>query len=118
MDVMRTLTLAIGNTSILVGTFSGRRLERAWRSSRTPDHTDRAVRNATTSEIENVHGSFDRVVFCSVVPHLTDTVIRTIRRRWKIDPLLLTATSAHGLRIGYREPSELGADRVAAAVGA
>jgi type III pantothenate kinase len=115
---MRTLTLAIGNTSILLGTFSGRRLERAWRWSRTPQRADRVRRDAVTSALESVRGSFDRVVFCSVVPKLTDPVVRLIRRRWKIAPLQLTATSSHGLRIGYREPNELGADRVAAALGA
>jgi type III pantothenate kinase len=115
---MRTLTVAIGNTSILLGTFSGRRLERAWRCSRTPQRAGRALKDAATSALESVRGSFDCIVFCSVVPKLTDTVVRLIRRRWKIDPLQLTATSSHGLRIGYREPNELGADRVAAALGA
>jgi type III pantothenate kinase len=35
-----------------------------------------------------------------------------------IRPMRLGADSGHGLRIGYRRPSELGADRVAAALGA
>jgi len=112
---MRILTLAIGNTSILAGTFSGRRLEHC---RRTPQRADRVLTDAATSTIETLPGAFDRIVFCSVVPKLTGPIIRSIRRRWNIDPLQLTATSSHGLRIGYREPSELGADRVAAALGA
>lgn len=105
---MRTLTLAIGNTSLFIGAFSGRRLERAWRFS--PGNLRAGV--------ENMRGSFDRAVFCSVVPLLTDTIVRTIQRQWKIVARQLSATSAHGLQIGYRIPAELGADRVAAALGA
>lgn len=105
---MRTLTLAIGNTSLFIGAFSGQRLERAWRFS--PGNLRAGV--------ESIRGSFDRAVFCSVVPQLTDTIVRTIQRQWKIAARQLSATSAHGLKIGYRIPAELGADRVAAALGA
>lgn len=105
---MRTLTLAIGNTSIFVGTFSDRRLEHAWRLG------PKELRSGLT----RVHGSFDRIAFCSVVPKLTETVKRLIGGRWNVTPLQLTATAPHGLKIGYRTPRELGADRVAAALGA
>lgn len=105
---MRILTLAIGNTSILVGTFSGRRVERAWR----------LAPSELRSGLDRVRGSFDRVVICSVVPKRTATAVRLIRRRWKIVPLQLTATAPHELKIGYRDPRQLGADRVAAALGA
>lgn len=115
---MRTLTVAIGNTSILVGAFSGRRLVRAWRRSRTPQRPDRSMKDTALSAFEKLPGKVDRAVLCSVVPKLTNPIVREIRRRWKIEPRQLTATSSHGLKIGYRTPSELGADRVAAALGA
>lgn len=59
-----------------------------------------------------------RAAVCSVVPALTPDVARLIRRTWGIDAELLSAQAKHGLEIAYRRPAELGADRVAAALGA
>ena len=105
---MRTLAISIGNTSLFAGVFAGSRLTRAFRLA--PAELVRLP--------EQVRGVIDAAVVCSVVPALTPDVLRLIRRRWRIEAQVLTAASAHGLRIAYRDPRELGSDRVAAALGA
>lgn len=104
----RTLTISIGNTSLFVGVFSHGRLTTSFRLLPTEL---RRLRGRIRSPIE-------RAVLCSVVPSLTPEVARTIRRLWKIDAEQLTVASPHGLKIGYRRPEQLGADRVATALGA
>lgn len=104
---MRTLAISIGNTSIFAGVFAGDRLVRSFRMAaaelvRLPARVGKSV---------------DVAVVCSVVPVLTPDVLRLVRRNWKIDAQSLTATAGHGLKIGYRRPAELGADRVATALG-
>ncbi|HVU23064.1 MAG TPA: type III pantothenate kinase [Opitutus sp.] len=105
---MRTLAISIGNTSLFAGVFSGPRLVRAFRLEA----------KELISLPGRARGAIDAAVVCSVVPALTPDVLRLIRRAWGIEATQLTAASAHGLKIGYRDPRELGADRVAAALGA
>ncbi|HWA85800.1 MAG TPA: type III pantothenate kinase [Opitutus sp.] len=105
---MRRLAISIGNTSLFAGVFSGRRLTNSFRLN--------------ASELVRlpgrVRGPIEAAVVGSVVPALTEDVLRLVRRTWAVEAMLLTATSAHGLKIGYRRPRDLGADRVAAALGA
>lgn len=105
---MRTLVLSIGNTSLFCGIFVGEKLTSSFRlpPARLIELPGRA------------RGRIERVVLCSVVPALTPDVQRLIRRVWSLEAHILTADSSHGLDIRYRNPRELGADRVAAALGA
>jgi type III pantothenate kinase len=105
---MRTLAVCIGNTSLFVGVFTDERLMTSFRL--LPTELLRLP--------GRVRGAVDRAVFCSVVPALTPGVLKLIRRTWKVEAEPLDALSPHGLQIGYRRPAELGADRVAAALGA
>jgi len=105
---MRTLVLSLGNTSLFGGVFAGARLTRTFR-----------IGAAELARLPTRAGArVDRVVLCSTVPALTPAVRRLVRRTWKVEALELTATAAHGLTIDYRQPRALGADRVAAALGA
>jgi type III pantothenate kinase len=65
-----------------------------------------------------VPGRIDRAALCSVVPALTASIARHIKRTFGVAPLVLTAAASHDLTIGYRRPRELGVDRLAAALGA
>lgn len=104
----QTLTLNVGNSSLFAGVF---RDGRCMKSFRLPA-------DALVQLPARVRGSVEQAAICSVVPALTPDVLRLIRRVWKIEAGVLTAVSPHGLKIGYREPQTLGADRVAAAFGA
>ncbi|HWL17634.1 MAG TPA: type III pantothenate kinase, partial [Opitutus sp.] len=105
---MATLVINIGNSSLFCGVFAGARAAKVFRLP-----IDAAVRLPA-----RVRGRIERAAVSSVVPALTPEVLRLIRRTWAVEPAVLTATAAHGLKIGYRVPAQLGADRVAAALGA
>jgi type III pantothenate kinase len=104
----RIFVASIGNTSVFAGVFSGERLVKSFRLD--PAELGQLARA--------VRGEIDAAAICSVVPALTAGAVRLVQKTWKIEPRQLTATSGHGLKIGYREPARLGADRVAAALGA
>ena len=105
---MATLVVNVGNTSLFCGVFAAERAPRVFRLA-----VDASVRLPA-----RVRGRIERAAVSSVVPGLTPAVLRLIRRTWAVEPAVLTATAAHGLKIGYRMPGQLGADRVAAALGA
>ena len=104
----RELVLSVGNTSLFGGVFSGAELVTSFRLA--PADLIKLPRQ--------IRGRIDRATLCSVVPAFTPDVLRLIRRTWSIEADVLAADSAHGLKIGYRQPAELGADRIAAALGA
>jgi type III pantothenate kinase len=111
---VRTLALSIGNTSVLVGIFSNGRIGKAFRVpiSDSPD-----ARKWSESLLQPVRGKIARAVLCSVVPKLTPLVVKQIEQQFGVVPRLLTARSVRDLKIGYRNPRELGTDRIAAALG-
>jgi type III pantothenate kinase len=104
----RILVISVGNTSLFGGVFTGDDLSLHFR---VPTAELPALKRQIPDRI-------DRAIVCSVVPALTPDVMRFIRRSWNLDAEQLTFQSRHGLAIGYREPQQLGADRIAAAVGA
>lgn len=105
---MRTLALNIGNTSLFAGVFAGAKLVASFRLPPAD----------LVTLPRRVRGRIERAALCSVVPALTPDGLRLIQRTWRIEARVLTADAAHGLTIGYRRPRELGADRVATALGA
>jgi type III pantothenate kinase len=68
--------------------------------------------------IPSLRGTIERVALCSVVPKLTGPIVREVRRRFGITPRVLTADNVQTVTIGYRNPHQLGVDRIAAALGA
>jgi type III pantothenate kinase len=111
----RTLALAVGNSTVLGGVFSGDRLVRRFRlpaaAAAAPGALERWLAARSL-------GRIDSAVLCSVVPALTPAVKRGVRLACGVAPRALAADGPHGLGIGYRNPGRLGADRVAAALGA
>jgi type III pantothenate kinase len=105
---MRTLVLAIGNTSLFGGVHTGAERIASFRIPNT----------ALVTLPGHVRGRIDRAVICSVVPAETPDALRLIRRIWSLDAQVLTFGAPHGLVLGYREPRQLGTDRIAAALGA
>lgn len=54
----------------------------------------------------------------SVVPRLTSRFVRFFKKRLSISPLLISPDIECRLTFGYHRPHQLGADRIASAVGA
>ncbi len=115
------LAIDIGNTHTVLGLFSGTDLTGHWRI-----HT---VRECTADEygvvIRNLlrDGSGRRqtptaVIIASVVPPLDSVMREMCRRHFGLHPVFVTAENLPGLRVRYREPSNVGADRVVNALAA
>jgi type III pantothenate kinase len=108
---MRTLAVAIGNTTIFCGVFVDQRLLASFRLRAAGRGWGRRI-------AARARGEFGAVAVCSVVPRLTRPIVRELTRHFGLTPRVLTTTAPHGLKIGYRRPRELGTDRLAAALGA
>lgn len=112
---MRTLVVSIGNTSIFGAVFDQRKRVAQFR---VPIPKTDVARGTGRHVLPQVRGKIDRAALCSVVPELTARVAHEVETRFGVVAERLTAKSAPGLKIGYRNPPELGTDRIAAALGA
>lgn len=112
---MRVLLLNIGNTTLLGGVVVLGQLRSRFRVPVDEIRTKAGLQRVLAGK---VRGKVDRVALCSVVPELTLPVCAGVKLALDVAPRVLRAESAHGLTIGYKRPKELGADRVAAALGA
>ncbi len=101
---MRLLVLSIGNTSLFGGIFVGEKLGATFR--------------VLTNKLPPARGPIHHAALCSVVPDLTPSITRALKKHHGLKPHLLTADSPHGLKIAYENPHALGTDRLAAALGA
>jgi len=62
--------------------------------------------------------SVDGVVVASVVPPLNSALVQAIERYFDREPLVVGPGVKTGLKIHYRDPKEVGADRIVAAMAA
>jgi type III pantothenate kinase len=62
--------------------------------------------------------SIKRVAICSVVPQALYPIRSACVKYFRCEPFVLQAGVKTGLRVKYRNPHEVGADRVAGAIGA
>ncbi|PJA27358.1 MAG: pantothenate kinase [candidate division Zixibacteria bacterium CG_4_9_14_3_um_filter_46_8] len=115
------LAIDIGNTNTVVGIYKEDLLLSFFRlSSReniTSDEAGFGLRN-----ICNINGAcadqIDSAILCSVVPTLTAVYDSAIQKYFNIKPFILTHKSDIGITIDYEIPNQVGADRLADAVGA
>jgi type III pantothenate kinase len=111
----RILALSLGNSSLRAALFSGDRLVRRFQAPLAAVAGPGAMERLLARWSQ---GRVDLAAMCSVVPAATGRAARAMARALGRRPLLLSADGPHGLQIAYRRPRELGADRLAAAIGA
>ncbi len=113
------LTIDIGNTTTTVGLFRGKQLVLSERfDSRLELGVDECAFMLATfleKKLPNIP-SIERTILSSVVPRLTTVYTSAIERKFGAKPLLVSANLPVGLKIGYRRPEQLGADRLTNAV--
>lgn len=112
------LVIDTGNTTTVVGIFDGDNLIAQWRLSsilHTPDElgvyftTLLATKNISPSQITGA-------AFASVVPSLDFSIKEAIKNYFHVKPLQVNGLTDTGMKIGYNNPSEVGADRIVDAV--
>jgi type III pantothenate kinase len=115
------LALDVGNSQIFGGVFEGSNLKLTFR------------RTSSIRASSDEFGTFFRAILrengldaahirdaaiCSVVPDAVHSLQNCFRKYFRLEPFALEPGAKTGLKIRYRNPLEVGADKVANAVGA
>ncbi len=115
------LCLDVGNSQIYGGVFKGDYLQAQFRhASQTRGSSDElGVFFRTVLRENNIDpDDISSVVICCVAPDLLYSLRACCQKYFNVDPLVLRPGIKTGLKILYRDPKEVGADRIADAVGA
>ncbi len=115
------LCLDIGNTQIHGGVFDGEALRCQFRKSTMPlGTTDELGIFFTTVLRENGVDprGVSQVAICSVVPAALYSLRGAAEKYFRCEPFVLQAGVKTGLKVRYRNPLEVGADRIAGAIAA
>lgn len=115
------LCLDVGNSQIYGGLFEGDLLRVQFRrTSQLRSSSDElGVFFRSVLRENNVNpDEISRVAICCVVPDLLYSLRACCQKYFSLDPLVLRPGIRTGLKIAYRDPKEVGADRIADAVGA
>lgn len=115
------LTLDVGNTQILGGVFDDDKLvlqfRKNVRESFSSDEIGLFLKNVLRENNFNPNDVED-ISFCSVVPDRNHSLMNGIRKYFDMEPFFLEPGVKTGLKIKYKNPHEVGSDRIANAVAA
>lgn len=113
------LAVDVGNTNVVLGIFEGSRLIHHWRLttsiSRTPDEAWITLSSLCQTGQVNT-GRIYGLAISSVVPDLTSVFADMAKEHFDIFPYEVRAETAPSLKIRYRHPTAVGADRICNAV--
>jgi type III pantothenate kinase len=115
------LTLDAGNSQIFGGVFVDRQLTIRFRKpSLSPTSSDELglFLRGVLRENGGDPASVDEIALCSVIPDFIYSLRSCCRKYFGIEPFILQAGARTGLKIRYRNPAEVGPDRIANAIAA
>lgn len=115
------LTVDVGNTTIQCGLFEGEKLalqfRRSTNSKLSSDELGLFFRDVLA--LNNFdYKAVERIACCSVVPAINHSLSNCFRKYFSKEALFIQAGIKTGLKIKYANPREIGADRIAGAIGA
>jgi type III pantothenate kinase len=115
------LAIDVGNSNIVLGVLDGAALIRSWRlltlRERTADEVGLLVTGLFAHD-QIPLASIDAVVMASVVPPLTPIMQSMATRYFGRDALMVEPAVNAGMPILYKNPAEIGADRIANSIAA
>jgi type III pantothenate kinase len=115
------LCLDIGNSQLHGGVFDGDTLRCQFRKTTHPLGASDEF-GVFFSAVLRENGvdprTVSRVAICSVVPAALHPVRSACTKYFRTEPFVLQAGAKTGLKVRYRNPHEVGADRIAGAVAA
>jgi len=115
------LAFDVGNTTIAVGLFRGRKLVKSWKletdSDRTSDEYGLIILGLLAGA-GLAPGKVTGTIISSVVPPLTPVIEEVCRTAFGSEPSVVGPGLKTGMPILYENPLEVGADRITAAVAA
>jgi type III pantothenate kinase len=110
------LAIDVGNTNITFGVFDDAKLIQSWRlltlRERTADETGLMMTGLFAHEKIPLR-SVSAIVIGSVVPVLTPIMLSMAQRYFDRDAFVVKPVSNAGMPILYKNPEEVGADRIA-----
>ena len=109
------LTLDVGNTNVTIGLFEGEQLRATWRIATDLERLadEYAVTVLGLLQNEGISpSSVDAAVMAVVVPDLAPVFERLCARYFKVHPLIVGTGTRTGVKIGYDNPRDVGADRI------
>jgi type III pantothenate kinase len=115
------LTVDVGNSQIFGGVFDGNNLNMTFRrtsSIRASSDEFGIFFRSTLRENGIDPEAIEMTGICSVVPDAEHSLRNCFRKYFRFEPFLLQPGAKTGLRIRYRNPLEVGADKIANAMGA
>jgi type III pantothenate kinase len=115
-----SLLLAVdaGNTQITLGAFRDQALIQTWRLHTHPHYTSDELGTQWRELLEDAALGADvsGVIIASVVPSLDEPLAEAALRYLRCTPLVVSAATSLGIRNLYKNPQEVGADRLVNAV--
>jgi len=115
------LAVDAGNTQTVIGLYEGTELVSHWRIATNADRSSDEHALLVGQFLAQRRESFDDVsgmVVCSTVPRLTVVLAEMADRYLATPPVIVGPGIRTGMPILYDNPKEVGADRIANAVGA
>ena len=115
------LVIDIGNTNLVLGVFVGKELKHSWRVVTRRDQSvdEYAVLCRNFFRLEDLsHEQVSGVVISSVVPPLNEAFQLLARKYFSVEPIFVEPAGQTLMPIRYDSPSEVGADRIVAALAA
>lgn len=114
------LCLDVGNSHIYGGVFAGKEIVLRFRQTSGASTSDELGIFLKTVLRENECAPEDikKIGICSVVPQLDYSLRSACIKYFSVDPFFLQAGVKTGLNIKYRNPGDVGADRIANAIAA
>ncbi|MGC1183451.1 type III pantothenate kinase [Legionella sp.] len=114
------LCIDVGNSHIYGGVFDGEEIKLRFRHASQVSTSDELgiFLKSVLRENNCSPEAITKIGICSVVPQLDYSLRAACIKYFSIDPFLLQAGVKTGLNIKYRNPIEVGADRIANAIAA
>lgn len=115
------LALDVGNAHIFGGVFDHEHLTVRFRKASRPAGSSDELGLFLLGVLRENGldpAAISQIALCSVVPEVVYSLRSCCRKYFRIDPFILQAGAKTGLRIQYRNPLDVGPDRIANAIGA
>jgi type III pantothenate kinase len=114
------LCIDVGNSQIFGGVYEGEELRATFRrTSNIRASSDEFGMFFRMALRENGldPAAVDEAAICSVVPDVVHSLRNSFRKYFRFEPFVLQPGAKTGLKIRYRNPLEVGADKIANAIG-
>ena len=114
------LAIDVGNTNIVIGVFHNESILESWRLSTDKAKTSDEYRLLISQLFHQSGIETNRLtgmIISCVVPAILPRLLEMSHQQFHLEPIVLNAGMDFGMTVLYDNPKELGADRIANAIG-